>query len=133
MTLSHLLKRVWDEKPQRALVMGEQRGTDEWGWSVLQVKVPSNAEAVEFVGENTSLYLLGRENWRGRYTPSSDNSVYLPPIKIEYTSSTKCMFPRYLLTEKGSFYGLQRGDEELDLEVYHKALEFLRAHNYNDA
>ncbi len=126
MTLNHLLKRVWDEKPQKVLVMGEQRGGEEWSWSVLQVKVPKDAEAVELADKNAYLQLLGREDWRGKYVPFQRNNLNLPPITIEGSDIPDDLSPNYLLTEKGTLYGLRQDSEGLDLDFYHKALEFLR-------
>ena len=128
MVLDNLLKRIWEEKPQKVLVMGEKRGEEEWNWSVLQAKVPSGAEAVALAEKSASLHLLGRENWRGRYVPSPRNEVNLPPITIEGSDIPDDLSPKYLLTEKGTLYGLRQDSEGLDLEFYQKALEFLRGY-----
>ncbi len=126
MTLNHLLKGILDEKPQKVLVMGEQRDGDEWSWSVLQVKVPKDAEAVELADRSASLQLLGREDWRGKYVPFQRNNLNLPTITIESSDIPDDLSPKYLLTEKGTLYGLRQDSEGLDLDFYHKALEFLR-------
>lgn len=126
MTLNHLLKKVWAERPQKVLVIGEQRGGEEWSWGVLQVKVPKDAEAVELADKSASLQLLGREDWRGRYVPFQRNNLNLPPITIEGSDIPNDLSPQYLLTEKGTLYGLRQDSEGLDLDFYQKALEFLR-------
>ncbi len=128
MALNNLLKKILDEKPQKVLVMGEKRGEEEWNWSVLQAKVPSGAEAVALAEKSASLHLLGRENWRGRYVPFQRNGVSLLPTAIECSDIPDDLSPRYLLTEKGTLYGLRQDSEGLDLEFYQKALEFLRGY-----
>jgi hypothetical protein len=126
MVLNNLLNKIWDEKPQKVLVMREKRGEEDWSWSVLQAKVPKEAEAVELADRGASLQLLGRENWRGRYVPSPRNEVNLPRITIECSDIPGDLSPQYLLTEKGTLYGLRKESDGLDLEFYQKALEFLR-------
>ncbi|MBI4979957.1 hypothetical protein HZC30_00190 [Candidatus Woesearchaeota archaeon] len=128
MALNSLLNQIWNEKPQKVLVMGEKKGEDDWGWSVLQVKVPKEAEAVELAEKSASLHLLGRENWRGKYVPFQRNNVDLLPITIESPDIPDDLSPKYLLTEKGTLYGLRQDSEGMDLDFYQKALEFLRVY-----
>ena len=127
MALGNWLERIVQERAQKVMVLGEKTGEEEMRWEIFKTVIPKDTERVEFPEKGASLQLLGRENWRGRYTPASENGIALPPTIIEDSESLQGFNPKYILTEKGYLYG-SRQEESLDTEVYHKALEFLRVY-----